>query len=102
MTGVESRKLSFTKCCHVFAGDLSRDHGLSNTALRAINMGLGQILHINWVLPLERKKIISKELQKVKDTHIYLVIYLYLSVPNYIIYYRDAYFKSRAIFIRHE
>lgn len=38
------------------AGDLSRDHGLNNTALGAINMGLGQILHINWVLPLERRK----------------------------------------------
>lgn len=38
------------------AGDLSRDHGLRNTALGAINLGLGQILHMNWVLPLEGKK----------------------------------------------
>lgn len=83
------------------AGDLSGDHGLSNTALGAINTGLGQILHINWVLPLERKKN-SEELQKVNDAWIYLALYLHVSVPNYIIYFTDANFKSRAIFIRNE
>ena len=42
-------------------------------------MGLGKILHMNWVLPLERKKINLKEVQKVNEMWIYLAVYLNVS-----------------------
>lgn len=65
-------------------------------------MGLGKILHMNWVFPLGKKKNNLKECQKVNDTWIYLAVYLHVSIPNYIIYYTDANFESSAIFIKNE